>query len=56
VNISYAAINPPLVANLGPIPSAATSLPIGLINQAANLIPSLDPLLAQASVRLFVLD
>ncbi|ONK69920.1 uncharacterized protein A4U43_C05F28230 [Asparagus officinalis] len=45
------AINPPLGGNIGQtvMPSAA-SLPIGLINSAANLIPSIDPLLAQASL------
>lgn len=32
------------------IPSAAAGLPLGLFNQATNLIPNIDPLLAQASL------
>lgn len=45
------AINPSFLANFGNtvMPSSTTSLPIGLINPIANLIPGLDPLLAQAS-------
>ncbi|KAJ6832658.1 zinc finger CCCH domain-containing protein 8 [Iris pallida] len=45
------AINPLFQANFGNtvMPSSTTSLPIGLINPIANLIPGLDPLLAQAS-------
>lgn len=44
-------INPPLVANVGQtvMPSGAASLPLGLMNTTASLIPSMDPLWAQAS-------